>query len=352
MKKLSLGLLALALLAGIAVLESCSQASAGSGEVNVYNWAYYLPKDVLDNFTKETGIKVNYKEFYSNEEMYATIASGDNSWDVVVPSQDWVPVLIEKQMAVELDKSKLANLTSIDADVLATTGQFDPGNKFSVPYNTGASAIVYWKDKLEVKEGENSWALLADPRVKGHTSMIDDMREVMGAALKANGYSLNTTNADELAKAAATVESWKANALKPFDADSIGKNFASKDYWLVFSYPENILTELDAAQRANVGIIFPKEGGPKFLDSMMIMKAGKNTENAYKFVNYILKPETLARICDEYGYPGISAAANAVRKNQPVYSNEMLKDRDLKMNVGTAIDAWNKIWEEKIKIGQ
>jgi spermidine/putrescine transport system substrate-binding protein len=351
MKKLGLTLLVLSI-GALGFLASCSQGAAAGGEVNVYNWAYYMPKEVLDAFTKETGIKVNYKEFYSNEEMYATIASGDNSWDVVFPSQDWVPVLAEKELAVELDKSKLPNLANIDAEVITATAQFDPGNKYSIPYNIGASALVYWKDKVEVKDDQKSWALLADPRLKGHTSMNDDMREVMGAALKFNGYSLNTTNEAELAKATETILAWKANALKPFDADSIGKNFASKDYWMVFVYPENILSELDEAQKANVGIIFPKEGGPKFLDSMVALKSGKNLENAYKFMDYILRAETLAAITDAYGYPGISTKANALRKNPPVYDAAQLATLDLKMNVGTAINTYSKLWEEKIKIGQ
>lgn len=358
----TIGLAALAL-ASVLLAASCgggaggsaatsTAAAAGVQEVNVYNWAVYLPDEVKAKFTAETGIKLNYKEYNTNEEMFTTLQSGDSSWDIVFPSQDYVPVLAEKGMAEEIDKSKIPNFANIDQAVLDTTKQFDPDNKYSVPYNIGTTGIIYWKDKVKVAEADQSWALLARPDLKGHTTLLDDMRETMGAALRFKGYSLNTDKQSEIDDAVKVVNAWKANALKAFDADGLGKNFASKNYWAVFAYPENTMSELDDAAKKDVGFFLPKEGGPKYLDSMVILKSAKNKENAYKFIDFILRPDVLAAIDDAYGYPGISSKANALRKTKPLYTLDQLKSRDLKLNVGAALDLYSKAWQEQIKIGQ
>jgi len=178
------------------------------------------------------------------------------------------------------------------------------------------------------------------------------MRETLGAALRFSGYSLNTTKQEEIDKAVDVIQKWKANTLKAFDSDGVGKNFAAKNYWLVFNYPENTMSELDESVRDQVGFFLPREGGPKYLDSFVILKTAKNKDNAYKFINFILQPEVLAAISDAYGYPGISAKANALRKTKPLYTLEDLKTRDLKLDVGPALDIYTKAWQEKIKIGQ
>ncbi len=344
----------------LALLVACGNTNStkvatsapASNEVNVYNWVVYMPDEVKARFEKETGLKLNYKEYSSNEEMFTTLQSGDNTWDIVFPSQDYVEVLMEKGMAEKLDKSKIPNLANIDGYVRTTSFQFDPGNTYSVPYNIGTTGIIYWKDKVKVSEADKTWAILERADIKGHSSLIDDMRETMGAALVRSGYSLNTTNPAEIDKAVEVIQKWKTYTLKAFDADGVGKNFASKNYWLVFNYPENTMSELDEGVRDQVGFFLPKEGGPKFLDSMVILKNAKNKENAYKFINFILEPQTLADIADFYGYPGISAKANALRKTKPLYTMEDLKNRDLKLNVGAALDLYTKAWQEKIKIGQ
>jgi len=338
------------LLGAALVLASCGPAapSKGTGEVNVYNWTTYLPEDVRADFQKETGIKLNYEEYDSNETMLAKVTAGGN-YDVVFPSQDFVPTMAQKGLLAELDKSKLPNLSSVDQNIIDFTQSFDPGNKYSVPYNIGATAIVYWKDKI--KDPEQSFSIFGDKKYKGKIVLMNDTREIFGAALHNLGFSGNTTDADQIAKATDLILKWKANILK-FDTDQAPTLFTKKEVWAAFVYPENILTQLEDAQKSDVAFFFPKEAGMKYQDNMVILKSNKNLENAYIFINYILRPDILARIDDAYGYPGISAKANALRKVAPFYSTASLDKHEFRLPLGDKADLYNKPWEEKILIGQ
>jgi len=341
------------------LLASCGQQtpapSAGSapaanshGEVNVYNWSSYIPDDVKADFTKETGIKLNYEEYDSNETMLAKVTAGGN-YDVVFPSQDFVPTMISKGLLTPLDLTKIPNLSNVDKNILDFTQSFDPGNKFSVPYNIGATAIVYWKDKI--KDPVQSFSLFGDPHYKGKIVLMNDMREVYGAALHNLGFSANTTDAGELDKATNLILKWKANILK-FETDQIPTLFTKKEVWAAFVYPENVLTALDDKDKPNVGFFFPQEAGIKYQDNMVILKGVKNLDNAYAFINFILRPDILARIDDAYGYPGISAKANALRKVAPFYSTDKLAKHEFRQPLGDKADLYNKPWQEKILIGQ
>lgn len=338
-----------ALLAGAALLASCgNDPTKGTGEVNVYNWTAYMPDDVKADFTKETGIKLNYEEYDSNETMLAKVTAGGN-YDVVFPSQDFVPTMIQKGLLAEIDKGKIPNLSSVDQNIIDFTQSFDPGNKYSVPYNIGATAIEYWKDK--VKDPEQTFGIFGDPKYKGKIVLMNDTREIFGAALHNLGFSGNTTDEAQLAKATDLILKWKANILK-FDTDQAPDLFAKKEVWIAFVYPENILTAVDDAAKADIGFYFPKEAGMKYQDNMVILKNGKNLENAYKFINFVLRPDILARIDDAYGYPGISAKANALRKVAPFYSTASLDKHEFRLPLGDKADLYNKPWEEKILIGQ
>lgn len=341
------------------LLASCGQqapapaagstpAAGSAGEVNVYNWSAYIPDDVKADFTKETGIKLNYEEYDSNETMLAKVAAG-GTYDVVFPSQDFVPTMINKGLLTSLDLTKIPNLANVDKTIIDFTQSFDPGNKYSVPYNIGATAVVYWKDKI--KDPVESFSLFGDPKYKGKIVLMNDMREVYGAALHNLGFSANTTDAGQLDKATSLILKWKANILK-FETDQIPTLFTKKEVWAAFVYPENVLTALDDKDKPNVGFFFPKEAGIKYQDNMVILKGAKNVANAYTFINYILRPDILARIDDAYGYPGISAKANALRKVAPFYSTDKLTKHEFREPLGDKADLYNKPWQEKVLIGQ
>ncbi len=334
-------------LLAIGLFTSCSPKDTPD-EVNVFNWLTYIPEDVRAEFTEETGIALNYEEYDSNESMMAKLKAGAR-YDVAFPSGDFVPAMISENMLQEIDHTKVPNMSSIDTVVLELSQAFDPGNQYSIPYNIGTTGIVYWKDKIV--NPEQSYSILANPELKGKIAIMDDVREVFGAALSYLGYSGNTLDSRELSEATNLILSWKANALK-FDNEQMATLFANKEIWVALNYPENILAEVDPEIAEQAGFFLPREGGIAYLDNMVILKNARNVENAHIFINFILRPENLARICDEYGYPGISSAANNLRNSTPFYTSDDLENHEIKMPLYDNVTLYTERWEGKIKIGQ
>lgn len=323
------------------------KAAPASKDLTVFNWQDYIPEDVLNDFRKETGINLVYDTYGSNEDMYQKLINGAQ-YDVVFPSTDFVPRMIKKDLLAKLDTSKFAELANLDP-MVTSKNTWDPKNDYSVPYNFGATAIMYWKDKVKVDNP--SWSFLTKPELKNRIMLMDDPREVLGAALKFNGFSINSTKPEELEKAKKTVITWKRNIVK-FDNDLIKSAFAKKEIFSGLNYPENQMAELDEADKANFGFFFPKEGGVMYLDVMTIMKNAKNVENAYTFINFILRPEVIARIYDAYGYPGIYPKATQFRKQKPWYSSADLKNHEFRGDIGDqALSMYEKAWEE-IKVSK
>lgn len=331
--------------AALVFLSACS--SKDTNVVNVYNWESYLPEDVQAEFTQVTGIRLNYEEYDSNETMLAKLRTGAN-YDICFPSAEFIPPMIEDGMLEELDYSKLPNIASIDREFMDRAATFDPGNRYTVPYCVGTVGIVYWKDKIP--SPDPSYTILGDPQYKGKIAILDDVREVFGAALASLGFSPNSVNPAEIDQATDLILRWKANALK-FDNTQMASLFASKEVWLALNFPENILTELDPELAQDAGFFIPREGALAYMDNMVILKNGKNKDNAYAFINFILQPEILARIYDTYGFPGISSAARELQEGTPYYSSEELKPHDIKMPLYDKNHLYTTPWEEKIKIG-
>ncbi|NCN05652.1 MAG: extracellular solute-binding protein [Spirochaetales bacterium] len=333
-----------------ALLVSIGLLVVGCGEgqarLNVYNWTEYIPEEVLEEFAEEFDVRLVYDNFTSNEEMYAKLKAGGGGYDITFPSQDFVPLMIEEDMLMELDLSRIPNFQLLDPQV-QRLNNYDPGFRFSVPYSFGATGIVYWKDRVGTVE--SSWDAFLHPDVQGKLVLLDDMREVLGAALKRLGYSLNTTDARQIEEARDLVNSWKSGIVK-FDNDIISSGFATKEFSMVFSYPENALAEVEETEIEKVGILFPEEGGGLYLDSMVILKDAKNIDLAYNFINFILRPEIYARIMDAFGYPGLVPAANAYRQSEPLYTAEDLPNHEFRLDVGPAIELYNRAWQE-VRVG-
>ena len=161
------------------------------GKLFIYNWTYYIPDDVVKAFEKETGVTVVYDVFASNEEMFAKLKAGGSGYDITFPSGDYVSIMISEGMLEKIDKSKVPNFANIDPEVLKKIA-FDKGPEYSVPYMIGAAGISV--NKKQVKTYDKSWSIFGRKDLKGRMTMLDDMREVLGAALKSLGYSVNSRN--------------------------------------------------------------------------------------------------------------------------------------------------------------
>ena len=226
------------------MLSGCNKKteSVGGKTLYLYNWTYYTPDSVIEKFEKEYGVKVVLDYFASNEDMYAKLLAGGSGYDIVFPSQDYTSIMINQGMLDPIYLSKMANLKYISPLALQKA-TYDPQMKFSVPYFMGAAGIAV--NKTKVSSYERDWSIFADTKLKNRMSMLDDMREVLGDALAYLGYSVNNTDAAQLAQAQKLInEQWKPNLVK-FDAEGFAKSFSSGEFWVVQGYAEAVFEELD-----------------------------------------------------------------------------------------------------------
>jgi spermidine/putrescine transport system substrate-binding protein len=333
------------------VLAGCAKKDAGK-TLYIYNWTYYTPDSVIEKFEAEYGIDVVYDEFASNEDMYAKLLSGGAGYDIVFPSGDYVSIMIAQGMLAKIDKAKLSNLGNIDPLVLQKA-VYDPAMDYSVPYYWGAAGIAVNTER--VPDYERSWSIFARPDLKGRMTMLDDMREVMGDALVSLGFSVNTKNPDEIAVAVDLINTrWKPNLTK-FDAEAFGKGYAQGDFWVVQGYPEVVFEEIadDPAMMANTVFFIPPEGGPAYIDSMCILKDAKNLDAAYLFIDFIHRPDIYAEFCDFFGFPAtVNIPARNLKQGNSWYTVEELANTELKDDLGEALEMYNTVWFDSIRVGE
>jgi spermidine/putrescine transport system substrate-binding protein len=329
---------AAALIAALSVL-----ALTGCKEkLYIYNWTYYTPDSVLEKFEKEFDCKIVYDTFASNEEFYAKLLVGGANYDIVFPSGDYVSIMIKQGMLERIDHSKLENLGNIDPVVLRKTF-YDQRMEYSVPYYFGAAGIIVNLDR--VPNFEKSWAIFGNTDLAGKMTMMDDMREVLGDALRHLGYSVNTTNPAEIAQARDLVNlSWKPNLVK-FDAEAFGKGFADGDFWVVQGYAEVVFEEITEAQRERTLFFIPPEGGPAYIDSMCILRCARNIELAHKFIDFIHRPDIYAEFTDYFGFPATAnIPARALKTRRSIYEAEVLANVELKEDVGEYLSLYDDAW--------
>jgi spermidine/putrescine transport system substrate-binding protein len=343
----------LAALAVTATLTGCAKKNGvENGKLYIYNWTYYTPGSVIEKFEAEYGVDVVYDEFASNEDMYAKLLSGGAGYDIVFPSGDYTSIMIEQGMLEKIDKARLANLGNIDPLVLQKAA-YDPVMDYAVPYYWGAAGVAV--NTGRVPDFERSWSIFARPDLKGRMTMLDDMREVMGDALVSLGYSVNTGNPAEVAAARNLINSqWKPNLTK-FDAEAFGKGYAQGDFWVVQGYAEVVYEEIadDPAMLANTVFFIPPEGGPAYIDSMCILKGAKNLDAAYRFIDFIHRPEIYAEFCDFFGFPAtVNIPARDLKQGKSWYTVEELANTELKDDLGEVLELYNTAWFNSIRVGE
>jgi spermidine/putrescine transport system substrate-binding protein len=334
-----------AILAAVTILGS---ACGGAKEqLYLYNWTYYIPEDVIKDFTEETGIRVIVDAYSSNEEMYNKLVAGGSGYDIVVPSGDYVSIMIAEGLLAPMDLAKVPNFKNIDPVALARIG-FDRGNKNSVPFMMGAAGISV--NTTRASGYERSWSIFEKPELKGRMTMLDDMREVLGGALKYLGYSVNDTDPAHLEEARQVVERWKPNLVK-FDAEAFARGFAGGEFWVVQGYAENVYLEYEEARHSEIDFFFPAEGMPMYMDSFCILKGAKNVDAAYAFINFMLRPDIAARVSDYLMLPSPNVPARALMTVAPNYEFEDLEKGEFKEDLGLdGLKLYNDMWR-RIRVG-
>lgn len=273
---------------GLTACSSGGSKTGEAGELYVYNWGEYFDPDALAMFEDETGIKVTYDEYETNEAMYPIISNGAASYDLVCPSDYMVQRMISENLVEEINFDNVPNIKYVDTKYMDASKEFDPENKYSVPYLWGTVGILY--NKTMVKEPVDSWGILWDTKYKDNILMQKSVRDAFGITLKYLGYSLNSTDEKQLEEAKQKlIEQKKSGVVQAYVVDEVRDKMIGNEAAIGVIYSGEALT----CQKENPDLeyVVPKEGSNLWIDSWVIPKGAKNKENAEKFLNFLCKPE-------------------------------------------------------------
>lgn len=317
-----------------------SEGYGGNNTLTIYNWGDYIDPALIKKFEKETGLKVIYQTFDSNEAMMTKISQGGATFDVAVPSEYAISKMKEEGLLLPIDHSKIPNLRYIDERFLNLS--FDPGNQYSIPYFWGTVGIVYNRALLGGKE-ITSWNDLWDPSFKNQILLIDGAREIMGMALNSLHYSLNDTNRAHLQQAKQKLDKLTPN-VKAIVGDEIKMLLANEEAAI------GIVWSGDAAEimweNERLDYVIPKEGTNLWFDNMVIPKTAKNIEGAHQFINFMLDPKNAAQNAEYVGYSTPNKKAleylpKEIVEDERFYPSEQLADKlEVYENLGKSMLAY------------
>jgi len=281
-------------------------AFAAEGEVNFYNWDTYIGETTLEDFEKATGIEVQYDLFADNAELFAKLRGGNPGYDVIVPTNDYVEQMIEAELLMPLDHSKVPNIANVDP--LFMDPSFDPGRTYSLPYMWGTIGIGYRKSAVEAPP--ESWnEILESDKYAGRIALLSEPTTVLQMAMKAQGHSLNDWSDENLAAAEAMLIAQKPR-ITAFAPDNGQDLLLGGEVDLAMEWNGDIQQIME--EDDDIGYVLPKEGGLLWEDTLAIPVGAKNVENAYALIDFLLDAEVGAGIAEFIGYATPNAAAKAL----------------------------------------
>lgn len=284
----------------------------------VYNWGEYIDPEVLTMFEEETGIDIVYEEFETNEILYPKISSGAIAYDVICPSDYMIQRMIENDLLSEINFDNIPNLKNIGKQYLEQSRQFDPENKYSVPYCWGTVGILY--NKMMVDEPVDSWSILWDPKYKDNILMQDSVRDAFGVTLKYLGYSLNSIDLDELTEAKNLLIEQKP-LVQAYVIDQVRDKMIGTEAALGVIYSgEAIYTQ---KENPNLEYVIPKEGSNIWIDSWVIPKNAEHKENAEKFINFLCRPDIALMNFEYITYSTPNEAARELIEDESIRNSEI-----------------------------
>ncbi len=302
MKKLAAVLIAL-----LTALIPCAPAlAADEVTINVYNWGEYIDMETLEMFEEANpGIKVNYSTFDSNESMYSKVLSGAANYDVVIPSDYMIAKMIGADMLAELDFDNIPNYRNIGEAYRGL--EYDPENKYSVPYTWGTVVVIYNEKYVDPADVEKeSIELLWNEKYAGKILMFDNPRDAFGIALTSLGYSMNTTDQSQWREAADRLSAQKP-LVQAYVMDAIFDKMESEEAWIAPYYAGDGL--IIQEENENVKFYIPSEGTNMFVDAMCVLKSSEHKAEAEAFINFMCEPEIAALNADAIGYASPNEAA-------------------------------------------
>ncbi len=350
MKRQKLTALILLMMTLAILATGCGDSKGGeNGEVIVYNWGEYIDPDTIDMFEEETGIKVIYDEFETNEIMYPKVESGTSNYDVLCPSDYMIEKLIENDLLAEINFDNIPNKDNIGQQYYEQSKSFDPENKYSVPYCFGTVGLLY--NKTMVDEPIDSWDVLWDEKYAGNVLMQDSVRDAFMVSLKRLGYSMNTLDTTQLEQARDELITQKP-LTQAYVVDQVRDKMIGNEAAIGVIYSgEAIYTQ---RENDDLEYVIPKEGTNVWIDSWVIPKASKNKENAEAFINFMCR-EDIALMNFEYiTYSTPNDAARALIEDETIRNSDIaFPDLSLYENLETfkylgseGDEIYNEYWKQ------
>nr|WP_243480033.1 polyamine ABC transporter substrate-binding protein [Orrella daihaiensis] len=311
-------------------------ANAQDNQLNIYNWAEYTAEDTIPGFERQTGIKVQYDTYDSNDTLQAKLLTGKSGYDIVVPSTHFAARQLEAGLFQKLDKSKIPNWANLDPAIMDLLKPVDPNNEYLVPWGYGTNALGINVTKAKEIMGAdvklNDWSLLFDPEKAKQfqscgISVLDEAAQVFPAALHYIGKDPNSSNPDDYRQALEMLKKVRPY-IRQFSSSGYIDELASGDLCLVYAYSGDVLIAADRAREAKrnyeIDFFLPDDGAPAWFDTMAVPADAPNPEAAFKFINYFNEPKVSADITNNMFYPNANKAARqfvvpGVANNPAVY---------------------------------
>ncbi len=338
--------------------DLCGDTSKLSDELLFYTWVEYIDPDIKDQFEADCGVKIIETNFDSNETLLATLQAGGTGYDVIVPSDYMVQIMVDEGMLMELDFDVITNAKNLDP--LNTNQYFDPEQKYTVPYFWGTSGFAV--DTNVVTDYTDSWSMMFDPNSPycGKISMLDDQRETLGAALMYLGYSINDTDPAHLEEAKNLLIE-QSDCVKAYDSQTNDDLIISGETVLAHMWTgDAILAGLpDSGGREGIVYVIPQEGCTIWQDNLAVPVGAPNPYTAMVFINYLNDPEIAAQNAEWVGYGTPNAASKEfidpdILADEGIYPPPEVAARlQWIEDVGDALELYDRVWTEfKAAVGQ
>lgn len=346
MKKSICLVLATALICSI--FTGCGKDNSSKGEVYVYNWGEYIDPEVITMFEAETGIKVIYDEYETNEIMYPKVESGASAYDCICPSDYMISKMIDNDMLQEINFDNIPNYKYIDSSYIEQSKEFDPTNKYSIPYTWGTVGILYNPDKVD--DVVDSWEILWNEKYSGDILMQDSVRDAFMVSQKLLGYSMNTTDEAELAAARDLLIKQKP-LVQAYVVDQARDKMIGEEAAMAVMYSGEYLYCKDENDKLEFAI--PKEGTNVWIDSWVIPKNAPNKENAEAFIDFLCRPDVAKMNFDyiTYATPNTGALElidEDIRNDKALFTDiTTINNAETYIYIGEDGDElYNEMWKE------
>ncbi len=335
----------IALLLIACMLVPAAAFAESAGVVNIFNWEDYIDEQTLEMFTAETGIKVNYMKFTTNEDMLVQVEATPSAFDVVFPSDYCVERMITKGLLEKIDMASVPNVDQVLPEL--RNASYDPTGEYSVPYMWGTVGILY--NKTMVTDPVDSWSVFWDTKYKNNVFMMDSIRDTMGITLKYLGESMNTRDPIALEKAKdLLIQQKQAGIVKAYQVDETKDKMVAGEAALALVWSGDAQYAIDLNE--DLDYVVPKEGSNVWVDAMVIPKGAKNKANAEAFINFMSRPDIAKLNCEAIWYSSPNVGAIELMgdeyKNNPVMNPapDVVQRCEYFNDIQDFIEIYNALW--------